>query len=102
MKENAQNQIEKLADMVKRGEITAAEAYIEKIRWARVFIVKVTLIKELRAALNQAIRKGVLGHRKADGVKPEVYFNPDFEYMVNGEINEYMKKIETSKNKILI
>lgn len=79
-----QNQMEWLKDMLQRGEMTADQANVEKVRMAR-FIVVSKLPTEVRAALNKAVKTGDLAHKKKDGRKPEVYYHPSFEHLANEE-----------------
>lgn len=80
-----QNQIERLSDLLERGEITADEANIEKVKMSRVQIIKGSLPLGVRKALNTAVKKGDLCHIKKSGKKPEAYYHPDFEYLMKGE-----------------
>ncbi|AKG36072.1 hypothetical protein [Paenibacillus durus] len=77
-----QNDLEYLKDMVGRGEMTAAQANVEKVRMARVMVVT-RLFAEVRSALNAAVKTGELRHKKKDGRKPEVYYHPNFEHLAN-------------------
>lgn len=81
-----QNDMEWLQDMVQRGEMTAERANVEKVRMARVLIVK-SLPAQVRSALNAAVKTGELCHKKRDGRKPEVYYHPNFEHLANAERN---------------
>jgi hypothetical protein len=76
-----QNDIEHLVDMMQQGEMTAAEANVQMVRNERVKVVVNKLPREVRTALNEAVRNGVLAHMRKDGFKPEVYYHPTFEYM---------------------
>ncbi|MCL2563117.1 MAG: hypothetical protein FWE08_03680 [Oscillospiraceae bacterium] len=75
MSKISQNDMEYLQDMVDRGEMTAAQANVEKIRMARVLVVK-KLPADVLSALNAAVKIGELCHKKKDGQKPEVYYHP--------------------------
>ena len=79
-----QNSIEHIKDMVNLGKMTASQANVEIVRASRVFIVS-KLPRDVRSALNEAVRDGLLCHKKKDGLLPEVYYHPSFEYLVNGE-----------------
>jgi hypothetical protein len=83
-----QNDLEYLLDMVQRNEITADRANIEMVRMERVRIVNARIPKDVRAALNGAVKNGELCHKKKDGRKPEVYYHPNFEYLANEERNK--------------
>lgn len=76
-----QNQLEHLQDLLQRGEITADQANVEKVKMARVQLVTGKVPMQVRKALNAAVKIGELGHFKKDGRKPEAYFHPSFEYL---------------------
>ena len=82
----SQNDMEYLQDMVQRGEMSADEANVEKVLTQRVLVVK-RLPRDVRDALNSAVRDGKLRHKKRVGRKPEVYYHPSFEYLANTERN---------------
>ncbi|WP_226000871.1 hypothetical protein [Paenibacillus sp. BJ-4] len=84
MNKLTQNDLEWLQDMVRRGEMSADRANVEKVRMARFVVVK-KLPAEVRSVLNAAVKDGELGHKKKDGHKPEVYYHPNFEYLANQE-----------------
>lgn len=85
-----QNDMEWLEDMVSRGEMTADEANVEKVRSQR-FMIVTKLPKSVRMVLNNAVKNGELGHKKKDGLLPEVYYHPNFEYLANAERNRIAK-----------
>ena len=72
-----QNDIEHLIDLMDLGKMTADEANVQMVRNQRVEEVT-KLPREVRSALNKAVKEKKLGHLKKDGIKPEVYFHPDF------------------------
>lgn len=80
-----QNDIEHLQDLMQRGELTAAQANVQMVRDQRYRMVINRLPADVRKALNEAVRSGLLGHMKKDGHKPECYFHPTFEYLANAE-----------------
>jgi len=82
-----QNDREHIKDMMDRGIWTPDQANVEKVRMQRVLIVA-KLPREVRNALNTAVKAGYLGHKKKDGYRPEVYYHPDFEYLANARRNE--------------
>lgn len=73
-------------DMVECGEMTAEDANMEKVLTQRVLVVK-KLPKEARSALDKAVKSGNLRHKRKEGLKPEVYYHPSFEYLANFERN---------------
>ena len=83
-----QNDMEYLKDMLGRGELTADQANVEKVRMQRVMLVNGSLPISVRKALNGAVKAGYLAHKKKDSLKPEVYYHPTFEYLANKERND--------------
>ncbi|WP_250439368.1 hypothetical protein [Delftia tsuruhatensis] len=79
-----QNDFEHLKDKLSLGEMTAAEANVQKVRMQRVLLVS-RLPGDVRRALNAAVKRGDLGHMKKDGHKPEAYFHPTFDYLARQE-----------------
>lgn len=92
MSKLTQNQLERLQDMIQRGEITAERANVEKVLMARVEVVT-SLPAQVRSALNAAVKAGELCHKKRDGRKPEVYYHPNFEHLANKERDRVEKQI---------
>lgn len=88
----AQNDMEHLLDLVNRGEITADQANVQKVRMARVVVVS-KLPADVRKSLNAAVKSGELCHKKKDGRKPEVYYHPNFEHLANEERNQAEKEM---------
>ncbi len=82
----SQNDMEYLVDMVERGEITVEDANVEMVLTQRILVVK-KLPKEVRVALNEAVKSGKLRHKRKEKLKPEVYYHPNFEYLANSERN---------------
>lgn len=48
---------------------------------------------QVRAELRAAVKAGVLGHLKRDGLKPEIFFHPDHK---NGAIERQKREAEYS------
>lgn len=88
----SQNDMEYLRDMVERCEMSADEANVEKVLTQRVLVAK-RLPRDVRAALNAAVRDGKLRHKKKEGRKPEVHYHPSFEYLANAERNRVEREI---------
>jgi len=84
--------MEHLIDLVQCGEITPAQANVEKVRMARVQVVKSRLPASVRSALNAAVKEGKLSHIKKSGKKPEIYYHPNFEHLANAERNRIEKE----------
>jgi hypothetical protein len=75
-----QNDIEYLTDRVQCGKMTASQANVEKVRMQRVLVVS-KLPRDVRTALNAAVKSGLLKRKKKDGLMPEVYYHPRFEHL---------------------
>ncbi|MGZ8220035.1 MAG: hypothetical protein ACXWT0_00155 [Methylobacter sp.] len=80
-----QNDLEHLQDMMQRGEMTADQANVEKVRMMRVQLVTGRLPAQVRKSLNAAVKSGELCHAKKDGKKPEAYYHPTFEHIAKQE-----------------
>lgn len=92
-----QNDRERLTDKIQRGILSAAEANIEMVRNERFRIVH-KLSRDVRKALNDAVKRGELGHMKKDGMRPEVYYHPTFKHMAikarNKEFNAGIRALK--------
>ena len=80
MKTDNQNNTEWILDQLELGNIIADEANVLMVRMERVREVT-KLHRSVRKALNAAVKKGELGHMKKDGLKPEVYYHPNFKFL---------------------
>jgi hypothetical protein len=69
----------------KTVDVDVAKANVEKVRAKRVWLVRNRLSRGVRKALNDAVKRGELGHLKKDGHKPEAYFHPDFAHLARHE-----------------
>lgn len=99
MPETTQSELENLYDRVSKHELTPAQANVEKVRMQRVKLVTARIPAEVRKSLNQAVKDGLLAHKKRDGRKPEVYYHPNFDYLVEGERNAHARrKLEAVAN----
>jgi hypothetical protein len=84
-----QNHVEHLQDKLDRGEMTADQANVEKVKMARVQLVTCRMPMAVRKALNAAVKRGELSHMPKDGRKPEAYYHPTFEYLAKQARNEH-------------
>ena len=50
---------------------------VEQILAQATRVVRVKIPASVRAELRAAVKAGVLGHLKKDGLKPEIFFHPD-------------------------
>ena len=96
----SQNDIEYLQDMVQRGEMTVAEANVELVLTERVRIVRGKLPKDIRDALNSAVKAGILGHMLRDKYFPECYYHPKFDYLARAERNKIAEETISAIKKI--
>lgn len=100
--ELSQNEMERIDDKLKRGLITVDEANAEMILCRRVYLVFSRLPRSVRNAYNAAVKVGILGHVKKDGLKPEAYYHPKFEYLVPGMRNEEARRAIAAIAKVCI
>jgi hypothetical protein len=71
--------------------LTPDEANVEKVRMLRVFLVERSLPASVRLALMGAVKRGYLCRRMKAGERPEVFYHPEFEYLVAGKINDLLR-----------
>jgi hypothetical protein len=88
-----QNDREYLSDRVRIGAMTADKANVEKVRMQRVLMINGSLPRSVRSALNMAVKEKYLAHMARDGIFPEVYYHPEFEYMAVSERKKYAKSV---------
>lgn len=81
--------LDKIKDDLHARRITLAQANVQMVLSERVRLITNSVPRDVRKALNDAVKRGELGHVAKDGDKPEAYFHPTFAYMVAGERNEY-------------
>lgn len=84
-----QNDIEHLRDLMQREQISAAQANVRLVKIQRFRLITSTVPRDVRSALNEAVRNGELGHMKKEGHKPECYFHPTFDYLAKGARRTY-------------
>lgn len=99
---NHQDNLQYYAEQLAKGEITVAEANIQMVLADRVRIVKNRMPKEVRQALNEAVKQKRLCHKEKEGHKPEVYYHPNFEYLANEERANIEKEVLIACGKIHI
>lgn len=97
---NDQNTIERLQDQHDCGQLSTAEANVEMVRAQRFRLVKNRLSRDVRAALNDAVKRGNLGHMKKDGHKPEAYYHPTFDYLARAARNREAEKVMLAVKRI--
>lgn len=73
----SKNTIEYIFNKLEKGEITTEEANVLHVRSERVTVVA-HLRREVRSALNKAVKAGKLGRLPKKGLFPEVYYHPNF------------------------
>lgn len=85
---STQNNIEHVRDMIDQGKMTVNEGNVQLILDQRFRLIKNSVPRDIRKALNEAVKKGILGHKKKEGHKPECYYHPTFEYLANAARNK--------------
>lgn len=73
-----QNIMEWVRNRVQKGELTAMEGNVELVRAERYRLITCRMRAHVRKALNEAVKKGLLGHMKKSDGAPEVYYHPNF------------------------
>ena len=69
------NALSYVTDQMQRGLMTADQANVEMVLMMGIRVVKGSLPKAVRVALNAAVKTGTLGRLPKKGLLPEVYFN---------------------------
>lgn len=95
---SAQDNIERLQDLMQQGLMTADQANIEMVKMDRVRLVINKLPMQVRRSLNEAVKNGELGHMKKDGHKPECYYHPTFDYLARSERKTHEQSILSIKS----
>lgn len=75
--ESLSNAMDYASEMVRKGQCTSAEANVEVVRMIGVREITNSIPRDIRTALNAAVKAGRLGHIKKDGLMPECYFHPN-------------------------
>jgi hypothetical protein len=70
--------VDKAQDMLQTGKLPdTAAANVEIVKMMGVQIVSGKMSRDVRSALNGAVKIGRIGHLKKDGLLPEAYFHPN-------------------------
>lgn len=91
---------EHLLERARRGELTAAEYNVEKVRLQRVHIVIGRLSAEVRGQLRAAVNGGALRHVPRSGLLPEAYYHPSFEYLVAAARNAHAQRAAVALSRV--
>lgn len=78
-------------DQVRQGKLTIAQANVEIVRMTAVRVVSGRLPKQVRQWLMEAVRDGRLGRLPKNGLKPEVFFNPNAKARAIDERNKVFR-----------
>lgn len=70
-----QNDLAHVKGLLQDRKITAAEANVMLVQLEGVRIIKGSVPRDVRNALNAAVKAGKLGHLKKQGLAPEAYFH---------------------------
>lgn len=62
---------------------------VEQILCQASRVVRGRIPRQVRTELNRAVKAGVLGHLKKDGLKPEIFYHPDHK---NGAIERQKRE----------
>jgi len=92
MTANRQNVQERILDKLNTGAISVEEANIQTVEDLRFKIVSGRIPRQTRTHLNNGVKQGRLGRLKKDGLKPEIYYKVNFEYLAKAEQNKIAKE----------
>jgi hypothetical protein len=97
----SQNDFEHIKDLRSRGEITLDQAHVMMVKAQRVKLVSSRLPRDVRSALNAAVKRGELGHMEKEGHKPEAYFHPTFDYLARSERNAHANHVMRAVSSVM-
>lgn len=66
---------------------------VDRILCQATLVVRGRIPAQVRAELREAVKQGVIGHLKKDGLKPEIFFHPDHKH---GAIDRQKREAEYS------
>ena len=99
---SAQNDIEQITDKLERGLITSSTANVEMVLAQRFRVISNRLTKDVRKALNDAVKSKRLGHFKKDGYLPEVFFHPTFKHLAIDARNSHLRHMTTALSNVCV
>jgi len=88
-----QDIINMASEKVRTGELTVSEANVYMVQLQGVRIIRNAMPKDVRSALNLAVKEGRLGHVKKEGLKPEAYFHVNSKYRAFEERDRIEREI---------
>jgi len=93
-----QSDFEHIKDLHNLGKITTEQANVMFVKFERVKIIY-KLPRDVRIALNNAVKNKELAHMPKKDFMPEVYYHPDFKHLANELRNkEQCKKLNNLKS----
>lgn len=81
--------------------MTVDEKNVQLVRVKRFILCTSKIPASVRRALNEAVKRGELGHVKKEGHKPEAYFHPTFDYMMKAARNAHAENIKRLSGSIM-
>ena len=88
-----QNDIDSIIDKVQRGLLSTDQANVEIVKLRRALMVTSRLPRDVRSALNAAVRSGDLCRMPKKGLLLEVFYVKDFKYMAVDLRNKYINSV---------
>lgn len=83
--------------MLESGALpTRAAMEVEVVRMTGVKIVRGSLTRDMRNALNAGVKAGKLGRLPKDGLRPEAYFHPNSKWRAMEERDRLARASETA------
>jgi hypothetical protein len=89
-------------EKVRTGELTVSEANVYMVQLQGVRIVRNSMPKAVRSALNLAVKEGRLGHVKKDGLKPEAYFHVNSKFRALEERDRIEREVMSVSNSLQV
>ena len=89
-------------EKVRTGELTVSEANVYMVQLEGVRIVRNSIPKAVRSALNLAVKEGRLGHVKKEGLKPEAYFHVNSKFRALEERDRIEREIMDASSSVQV
>ena len=96
-----QNLRDTLKDRIARGELSAAEANVQLVLAERYRLTTGQIPRDVRSALNAAVKDGRMARMPKEGAKPECYYNPEFRYLAVAARNEWARDTAAAVAKVM-
>lgn len=92
----SRNEAVKIAKAARENGMGLAESNVYIVQLIGVQLIEGPIPKDVRKALNDAVKDGRLGHIKRNGLKKEAYFHKNSRWVAMEKIEkDYKRRLET-------